>query len=359
MKLCSLIIATCLFASSYNSHAQTLNNGVDPSAQIESAVNNGDYGTVTSVLILEDGDQVYEGYFNGSDTSTLHNTRSVTKTMTGMMVGAAVADGFLALDDTAARFFPELAPFSSPDPRKLTITIEDLLTMSSVLECDDWNQHSRGNEERMYIVEDWNRFFWDLPIRGFPSWATPPEKSAYGRSFSYCTAGVQILGKIVERASSQPISDYAEEKLLTPLGITEFEWPMTATGNVHLGGGLLLTAQGLAKFAELQRLNGTYDGHAVYTASWAEISTQPHAVIPDTPFEYGYLWWLMPYDVDGQSHMAAAMTGNGGNRVFVLPDHDLSVVFTNTDFNTPQMHQNAQKFFQTEIVSRLGSTRQP
>lgn len=225
--------------------------------------------------------------------------------------------------------------------------------MSGPLECDDWNQHSRGNEERMYIVEDWNRFFWDLPIRGFPAWATPPEKSAYGRSFSYCTAGVQILGEIVERASGQPIVDYAEKKLLMPLDITEFEWPMTATGDVHLGGGFLLTTRGLAKFAELQRQNGTYKGHGVYTVEWAEKSTTPHAVIPDTPFEYGYLWWRMPYEVEGQVHMAAAMTGNGGNRVFVLPDHKLSVVFTNTDFNTSQMHQNAQKFFETEIVALL------
>ncbi|MEL6693560.1 MAG: serine hydrolase, partial [Pseudomonadota bacterium] len=209
MKLCSLIIAASLLASSYSSHAQAFNEGVDPGAQIESAVSHGDYGTVTSILILEDGSPVYEGYFNGSDETTLHNTRSVTKTITNMMVGAAVADGLLAIDDTAARFFPELAPFSSPDPRKLAITIEDLLTMSSPLECDDWNQFSRGNEERMYILEDWNRFFWDLPIRGFPAWTTPPEQSAYGRAFSYCTAGVQILGEIVERASGQSISEYA------------------------------------------------------------------------------------------------------------------------------------------------------
>lgn len=355
MKLFSLLFAASFFTSSYSSHAQTFNQGADPSAQIEAAVNNGDYGTVTSILILEDGTPAYEGYFNGSDETTLHNTRSVTKTITGMMVGAAVSDGLLALDDKAARFFPELAPFSSPDPRKLAITIEDLLTMSSPLECDDWNQFSRGNEERMYIVEDWNRFFWDLPIRGYPSWATPPEQSAHGRAFSYCTAGVQVLGEIVERASGQPITEYAAEKLLSPLEITKFEWPMTGTGKVHLGGGFLLTTEGLGKFAELQRQNGTYKDDVIYTADWAEVSTTAHAAIPNTPFEYGYLWWLMPYEVDGQTHIASAMTGNGGNRVFVLPDHKLSVVFTNTDFNTSQMHQNAQKFFETEIVARLSA----
>lgn len=227
--------------------------------------------------------------------------------------------------------------------------------MSSPLECDDWNQFSRGNEERMYIVEDWNRFFWDLPIRGFPAWTKPPQRAEHGRAFSYCTAGVQILGEIVERAVEQSITEYAAQKLLTPLKISEFEWPQTGSGHVHLGGGFLLTTEGLAKFAELQRHNGTHNDQVIYSADWAEKSTTPHAAIPDTPFEYGYLWWLMPYEVEGQPHMAAAMTGNGGNRVFVLPDHEISVVFTNTDFNTSQMHQNAQKFFDTEIVARLSA----
>ena len=88
---------------------------------------------------------------------------------------------------------------------------------------------------------------------------------------------------------------------------------------------------------------------------WAEAALTPRADIPNTPgYRYGYLWWLIPYEVAGDTYWAAAMTGNGGNRVMVLPDFALTVVFTNTDFNTPGMHQNAQRFFETEIVARLG-----
>lgn len=162
------------------------------------------------------------------------------------------------------------------------------------------------------------------------------------------------MGEIVERSTGKAATDYIEEMLFVPLGVTEFEWPRNGKGQAHLGGGLLLKTADLAKFGELQRLNGDISTEEIFTSEWAAEAVTAHADIPNTPFEYGYLWCLQSYDVDGQTHRAAAMSGNGGNRVFILPDHHLTVVFTNTDYNTRQMHQNADAFFQTEIVSRLG-----
>ncbi|WP_203293590.1 serine hydrolase domain-containing protein [Maricaulis parjimensis] len=330
--------------------SQSLDWSEESSLAVSQAVEADTYGTVTSLLVLSGGEPVYEAYFQDTDATTLHDTRSVTKTVTSMAVGAAIADGALALDSPVADFFPELMPFANPDPRKFEVTVEDLLTMSGPLECNDWNEFSRGNEERMYLVENWSAFFWDLPVRGFPAWQTPPEDSPYGRAFSYCTAGVQLLGEVVARATGEAFTDYAERRILMPLGIDALEWAMNGQGQAHMGGGLRLTTQALGALGELYRR----DGADILPQDWVEASLAHHAAIPDTPgWEYGYLWWLMPYEVDGQRFWAAAMTGNGGNRVMILPDFGVTLVFTNTDFNTRQMHQNAQAFFETEIVARL------
>ncbi|WP_262695545.1 serine hydrolase domain-containing protein [Kordiimonas aquimaris] len=321
---------------------------------LEANVSKDDYGTVTSVLIMENGQIAYEGYFNGANANSLHNTRSVPKTITGMAVGAAVDDGLLRVDMPAASFFGDIAPFENPDPRKFKITIEDVITMSSVLECDDNDRFSRGNESRMSIVEDWTSFFWDLPIRGYPGWSDTPATAKYGRVFSYCSAGVEMAGQLVERATKTRFQDYVKAKFFDPMDITQFEWQENGLGQAHKSGGLSLTARDLAKFAEMQRNNGVYNGERILSQSWTDESVKPRAVVfADREVEYGYLWWRSAYEVSGERYENYFMTGNGGNRVVVMPAHELVVVITKTDYNTRGMHQATDKLIEKEIIERL------
>jgi len=303
----------------------------------------GEFEAVTSVVALAGDDVVCEAYFDG-DATAPRNTRSATKTVLGMLVGIAIERSALAGVDVRISDLLPLRVELHPDRRKEQITVEDLLTMSSCLECDDWNAFSAGNEERMYLVEDWAQFALDLPIRGFPSWTRRPEESPYGRSFSYCTAGVVLLGVALEHALGESLDAFSRRALFEPLGIASAEWPRTPLGNTSAAGGLLLTSRDLLALGRLYRDGG----RDVLARDWVDASTRPRAQIDDDT-AYGYLWWLRSFG--GRSSFY--MSGMGGNRVHVFPELDAVVVITTVNFRLPQAHQLADRLLTEALLPLL------
>jgi CubicO group peptidase (beta-lactamase class C family) len=272
----------------------------------------------------------------------------VTKTITGMLVGIAVDRGVLDPQARVLEFLADRPPVANPDERKDAITVEDLLTMSSLLECDDWNPFSRGNEERMYLVEDWIGFALDLPVRGFPSWAEHPEASPYGRSFSYCTAGVVVLGAVLERATGTSVPELAREALFEPLGITRVEWQFSPLRLAQTGGGLGLRTRDLERLARLYLRLGSWNGRRLVSEDWVSQSIRPHARI-DERTEYGYLWWLHVYG----AHATFGMSGLGGNRVVAFPELDAVAVVTTRNFGRTDAHALTDRLVGDLVLPQL------
>lgn len=318
------------------------------------SIRHGDFQKVTSVVIIRHGKLAFEEYFDTGGAEALRNTRSATKTVTGLLTGIALDQGLIpSVSTSILPYFPDKLPLADPDPRKTKITVEDLLTMSSPLECDDQNTFSRGNEERMYLIEDWVKFALDLPIKGFPSWVDPPAKAKYGRSFSYCTAGVVTLGVLLERAVKRPVPDFAETVLFRPLGIKPVGWQVLPTGEAMGGGGLGLRSVDLAKLGQLLLNGGTWHGERLVSAQWITASLTPHAQVDDD-FDYGYLLWLKSFAAPGGvSHAAALMNGTGGNKVIVLRDLDMVAVITTTNYQVRGAHQLAETLLTDHILAAI------
>lgn len=321
-----------------------------PLASMEKAIRAGEFKKMGSVLVARHGKLIYEGYFDG-DASTLRDTRSATKSITDILVGIAIGEKRLSgVDARVLALLPERArKMQNPDPRKEKITVEDFLTMSSPLECDDWNDASRGNEERMYVVEDWAQFILDLPVRGRMHLGEKVEPSPYGRDFSYCTGGVFTLSEVLAKATGLRTDRYAQEKLFGPLGITDAMWVYSPLNVPQTGGGLRLTSRDLLKIVELYRAGGDWHGKRIVDEAWVKTSTRPHARIDDDT-EYGYLWWLKTFKSGEKSHTAFFMSGNGGNKVMVFPELDMSVVITSTNFSTKGMHQQTEQLLTDYIL---------
>jgi len=320
---------------------------------METVIRSGEFKKIGSILIARHGKLVYENYFDGSDATALRNTRSATKSVTDMLVGIAIDKGLLSgVDAPILPFFPDKQPVQNPDPRKTKITVEDFLTMSSLLECDDWNDFSRGNEERMYVIEDWIQFTLDLPIKGFPSWVKKPKDAPYGRSFSYCTAGATTLGGVLERATKTPVPEFAMKNLFARLGIQKVDWNFSPLGLAQTGGGLGLQSRDLLKLGQLYLNGGVWKNFRIVSESWVKTSTQPHTRI-DEQNEYGYFWWLKSFKFGEKSYAAFYMSGNGGNKVAVFPALDMVAVLTSTNYNTRGMHEQTDKLLTDYILASL------
>jgi CubicO group peptidase (beta-lactamase class C family) len=159
-------------------------------AALSRSVEEGIHGDIAAILVSRSGRIVFEDYFGRYGPDSVVDMRSVGKSLTALAVGAAIDSG--AMENVAQPILPvfeDEAPHRHDLPAKRAITVRDLLTMRSALDCDDWDPASPGNEERMYRTRDWTAFALDLPVDP----EADPPRDGTGR-FSYCTAGVFLLG---------------------------------------------------------------------------------------------------------------------------------------------------------------------
>ena len=322
---------------------------------MEAAIQAGEFKKIGSILIARHGKLVYEHYFDG-DAKTLRDTRSATKSITAVLIGIAIDEKKLpGVNARMLALLPEhKRKLQNPDPRKENITVEDFLTMSSLLECDDWNDASRGNEEKMYLVEDWAQFILDLPVRGHMKIGEHPEPPKYGRDFSYCTGGVFTLSEVIQKVTGMRTDRYAQQKLFGPLGINDSTWVYSPLDVPQTGGGLRVTSADLLKIPQLYLNGGRWNEKAIVSPEWVKASTTAHAMISDHQ-EYGYLWWLQSFTsaADGKSYPAFYMTGNGGNKALAFPTLDMTVVITATNYNTKGMHELTEKILTDYILAAV------
>lgn len=302
----------------------------------------GEFKDITSLVVVKRGKLLIEEYYGGADRATLHNTRSVGKTFTSALMGAALRDGYIkSLDQTLAEFY-DLKSFANDSAKKSAVTLRNLMTMSSAFLGSDSDAASPGNEENMYPTPNWVKFALDLPM---------DAAKENGRQWDYFTAGVVLLGDILDKSVPGGLERYADRVLFKPLGITRYEWSYTPQKVVNTAGGLRMSSLDYAKFGQLYKNGGRWNGAAVLPEEWVAKSFQRYLPVPFMKDGYyGLLFWNMTYHIGGKACETYFCTGNGGNKIFVFTDLPLVVVVTATAYGKPYMHTQVDRMMEQYVL---------
>lgn len=283
---------------------------------------------VHGVLIARHGRLVLEEYFHGFSADMPHDTRSASKSMTSTMIAAAMqAHMPVNLDAPVYKvmnggvFPPDL------DPRKRHMTLRDLITMSSGLDCDDSSEASPGNEDTMQSQKkdtDWYHYTLSLA-----SVREPGTKSFY------CSGGANLAGGVLAKATGKPLTDLFRDLIAKPLGIKRYYLNLTPTGDAYMGGGMHLLPRDFMKLGQMMLNGGTWHGRRIVSQAWVKDATAPHFALNGV--HYGYLWWVTDYPYKGRTVRAFYAAGNGGQIVMGIPELDLLIAFYGGNYSDPAL----------------------
>lgn len=294
---------------------------------------------IHSVLVARRGRLVLEEYFFGHDRDAVHDVRSAGKTYASVLLGAAMRQGAeIGPQSRIAAVLADRGPFAHPDPRKGAITLAHLMTHTSGLDCNDNDENSLGNEEVMTSQTeqpDWWKYALDLPMAHDP-----------GARYAYCSANMNLVGGALTVGTGEWLPAYFDRTIARPLQFGAYYWNLTPNGEGYLGGGAFIRPRDLLKLGQVFLDGGAWNGRRIVDRAWVSESTQPRVEIsPETTgldeenFSNfygrgadGYAWHSWTVNAGGRSFEGYAASGNGGQILVVLPELEMTFVFTGGNY---------------------------
>lgn len=315
----------------------------DLEAQLDKAIADKRAWNLHGLVIARRGRLVLERYWQGQDfawgrdlgrvafnADTLHDLRSVTKSIVGLLYGIALADGKVPPPEAPLfQSFPDYADLGA-DPARGRLTVHHVLTMSMGTDWDETTvpyANPANSEIAMEFSSDRYRYILERKVVAEP-----------GKRWSYSGGATALLGRMIAKGTGMPLPEYARAVLFDPLGMGPTEWAAGRDGVPSAASGLRTTARDLARVGHMIASNGKWDGRRVVPQQWLEKCVTP-VVSCDELRRFGYHWYVgdfafgRPPDIRIERWWGAF--GNGGQRLFVLPGFELVVAINAGNYDTP------------------------
>ena len=285
------------------------------------------FSGLKSLVVSHKGNIVKEQYWRSGGADYAHDVRSVTKSVTGLLIGIAIDKGFInSVDESIGGYLSELPVTLSGE--KANIKIRHLLTMSSGFEWDELTSSSgyinwfNASNQVQYVL---NRDLAHQP----------------GEYFTYNSGALHLLSVIINEATNMSTREFAKQYLFDPMGITVNNWETDHQDYNNGGAGLNITPRDMIKIGNLILNEGEYEGNRIVSQSW--IARLSHTQIPTNNSQpygtgYGFCWWTGHNEYGDY----AFANGYGGQFIFVVPEVELVITATNDWYSATTANANTQ-----------------
>ncbi len=257
-------------------------------------------------LIIKNDSLFSENYYEGYHKDSLSNSFSMAKSMTEALLGKAIKDGYLSMNDKVKKYVPDLKGKYADE-----VTVADVASMSSGSDWieDYYNPFHITTEA--YFCEDLNNLMVNK--------VRIDEKP--GQKFNYLSGDTQLLGMIVAKATGMNLSKYMSERFWKPMGARKHAlWTMDNAGNMEKAFCCINSnARDFARFGKLYEHFGNWEGNQILDTAYVEKSISPR--LASSPY-YGYSWWLSDYKGKKISYMRGVL----GQYVIMIPEDGLIIV---------------------------------
>jgi CubicO group peptidase (beta-lactamase class C family) len=318
-------------------------SAAEPLASVLSQWDRDEHPDLRSVLVMRHGAIIAERYYNGETADTLHDIRSAGKSITALLVGAAIDRANIAGADTPIqRYWPASEGTAIGD-----VTLDNVLTMRSGLDAYDADAASPGNEDKMDEAADPAAFALAVPRQ-----ATP------GTRYRYNSVTAYIAGVTVEHATGMTMENFARGVLFAPLGITRWQWERDAAGHTKGQGNLSLRTRDVARIGQMVLGKGVHQGRRVIGAGWIDAMLAPRVDIGATDRyadHYGYFWYTKTQPIGAQRIPVQFASGNGGNKLYLVPSLDMVVVVTSSAYGKAYGQLRSENILKAILISTINA----
>lgn len=271
---------------------------------------------VHGILIARRGKLVLEEYFHGFHRDRPHDTRSAAKSLTSILVGAAMQAGLpVRLTDPVYRIMNGGSFPPGLEARKRAMQLQHLLTMTSGIYCDDSDPEAPGNENRITDQTedpDYWRFYMQSPMDRSP-----------GERAIYCSGDPNLAIGVLTRATGEHAMDLFDRLVARPLAMDRHIWFVSPSLQPYGGGSLQLLPRDFLKVGQLMLDGGTWKGRRILSREFVQRASAN--LCPLNRIGYGFQWWNLDLPYRDRTVRAFFAGGNGGQGVIVVPELELVI----------------------------------